>query len=126
MQGNTYTSLTVNGATAELSTTIATLLALEDHGLCIVTLAMRQEPGQPVTMMPGRAALALAVGLHRRLLEDGKKPATVQRLQEEILTAARRREAGTTKLVLEGLGYLAVLHKDMADGGGSPAATPKN
>lgn len=117
---NTSVEWTVNGKAVELSSTVAALLALENQGLCVVRLALQAAPGKGFVLMPGQAALALAIGRRQYLLESkAQVPAralNVESLMLGYLKEARGISAGTAKLAMEGTGYLARIQKDMADG----------
>lgn len=125
MDERTTLAWTINGKEARLSATVAALLALEDQGLCIVTMAMRMAAdANKFLLTPGQAAMALAVGERQRQLEEKQKPpVSLEARRTEILAEARRLPQGTAKLCLEGTGYLAEIQKDMAEsteaGGGT-------
>lgn len=112
-----FTNWLVNGKEEELSITVAALLALEDNGLCVVSLAMKaDDPAKGFVLMPGQAAKALAIGMRQRALEAGdKRLPKLETLQAEILGAARKLPAGTTLLARDGTGYLAAIQRDMGE-----------
>lgn len=121
-----FISLEVNGNQEELSTTVAALLALEDRGLCVVTLAMKAEDPRRFVLMPGQAATALAIGIRLRQQEEKRPVEAVDAIRDRLILAARKRTQGTTLLALAGTSYIASLQTDMAESlEGTEDAGPK-